>query len=252
MYRKQATFRFYEELNDFLPSAKVKVAFAYSFNGSPSVKDAVEALGVPHVEVDLILVNGQSADFAYRLQHGDYVSVYPTFETLDISGITRLREKPLRHTKLILDVHLGKLARYLRMLGFDTLYRNDYSDAEIVRLAVAERRIILTRDVGLLMAKAVTHGYWVRSQKPQEQVREVMGRFDLYRQINPFCRCIRCNGMLAEVPKASILDRLEPLTRRCYSQFYQCSGCGNIYWEGTHYERMRDFICNLKGDIKQQ
>lgn len=246
MYRKQATFRFYEELNDFLPHAKVKVAFAYPFNGSPSVKDAVEALGVPHVEVDLILVNGQSVDFAYRLQHGDYVSVYPTFETLDISGITLLRERPLRHTKFILDVHLGKLAKYLRMLGFDTLYRNDYGDEEIIRIALAQHRIILTHDVGLLMVKTVTHGYWVRSQKPREQVREVMARFELYRQIDPFNRCIRCNGMLMEVPKASILDRLEPLTIKCFNKFYRCQGCGNIYWEGSHYERMLHLIKTLE------
>ena len=246
MYRKQATFRFYEELNDFLPHAKVKVAFAYPFNGSPSVKDAVEALGVPHVEVDLILANGLSVDFAYRLQDDDYVSVYPTFETLDISGITRLREKPLRHPRFILDVHLGKLARYLRMLGFDTIYRNDYSDAEIIHLALAEHRIILTRDVGLLMVKTVTHGYWVRRQKPREQVKEVMGRFDLYSQIDPFSRCISCNGMLMEVPKESILDRLEPLTKKCFSQFYQCRDCGRIFWEGSHYERMQHFIKNLE------
>ena len=246
MYRKQAMFRFYEELNDFLPHAKVKVAFAYAFNGSPSVKDAVEAIGVPHVEVDLILVNGESVDFAYRLQHDDYVSVYPTFETLDISGITLLRERPLRHTKFILDVHLGKLAKYLRMLGFDTLYRNDYSDAEIIRIALAEQRIILTHDLRLLMVKVVTHGYWVRSQKPREQVKEVMDRFDLHSQIDPFNRCISCNGMLVEVPKASILDRLEPLTIKCFDEFYQCRDCGNIYWEGSHYERMQYFIKNLE------
>jgi Uncharacterized conserved protein len=246
MYRKQAIFRFYEELNDFLPHTKVKVAFAYAFNGTPSVKDAIEAIGVPHVEVDLILVNGLSVEFAYRLQHNDYVSVYPTFETLDISDITRLREKPLRHPQFILDVHLGKLAKYLRMLGFDTLYRNDYSDQEIIRTALAEHRIILTHDVGLLMVKAVTHGYWVRSQKPQEQVKEVLFRFDLFKEISPFIRCIRCNGMLEEVPKASILERLEPLTRKCFNEFYQCHDCGNIYWEGSHYERMQHFIKNLE------
>jgi len=252
MYCKQATFRFYEELNDFLPSAKVKVAFAYMFNGSPSVKDAIEAIGVPHVEVDLVLVNGQSVDFTYRLQHDDYVSVYPTFETLDISSITRLRAQPLRHPKFILDVHLGKLTKYLRMLGFDTIYRNDYSDQEIVRLALAEHRIILTHDVGLLMVKAVTHGYWVRSQKPKEQVKEVLCRFDLYTHIDPFNRCIKCNGRLERIPKSCIIDRLEPLTKKCFNEFYQCRDCGSIYWEGSHYERMRDFIEDLKGDIKQQ
>ncbi|MBN1293701.1 MAG: twitching motility protein PilT, partial [Candidatus Latescibacteria bacterium] len=144
---KHAQFRFYEELNDFLPTEKRKIDFTYEFDGTPSIKDVVEALGVPHTEIDLILVNGASVDFSYHMCDVDIISVYPVFESLDISPVTHLREKPLREPKFILDVHLGKLAKYMRLLGFDTVYDNLYDDHEIVALAVAQKRTILTRDV---------------------------------------------------------------------------------------------------------
>jgi len=178
---KQATFRFYEELNDFLPSDKKKVDFISPFSGNPSIKDIIEAMGVPHVEVDLILVNGNSVDFKYILRDNDRVSVYPVFETLGINNVTHLRAQPLRVSTFILDVHLGKLANYLRMLGFDTLYRNDNDDPEIIRISLDEHRIILTRDIGLLKVKSVTHAYFVRDQHPKKQLSEVLKHFDLYK-----------------------------------------------------------------------
>jgi uncharacterized protein with PIN domain len=235
---KCSQFRFYEELNDFLPEAQEKRTFEYSFEGATSVKDAIEAIGVPHVEVDLILVNGKSVDFTFRLTGGERVAVYPVFESFDITPAIRLRPKPLRHTKFILDVHLGALARRLRMLGFDCLYRNDYDDDEIVEIGVAGKRIILTRDRGLLKIKRVTHGYWMRSQDPETQVDEVLKRFDLYSQIEPFNRCIACNGEMHRVEKDDILEQLEPLTIKYYDEFYRCTDCGRIFWKGTHYERM--------------
>ncbi len=149
----KAKFRFYEELNDFLPAEKKKIEFIYNFSGNPAIKDAIEAVGVPHTEVDVILVNGQSVEFSYQLQDDDVVSVYPTFESFDVSKVTHLRNKPLREIKFIVDVHLGKLARYLRMLGFDTLYKNNYSTTEILKIAKAQKRIILTRSVALLKNK---------------------------------------------------------------------------------------------------
>ena len=157
-----ADFRFYEELNDFLPPELRKRTFTYTFNGTPAVKDAIEAIGIPHSEVDLVLIDGQSVDFARHLRHGVRVAVYPMFERLDVTRVTRLRPRPLRRIRFVLDVHLGTLARYLRLLGFDTLYRNDYDDHQIVRLAHEDARIILTRDLGLLKHGAVTHGRWVR------------------------------------------------------------------------------------------
>ena len=169
-----AEFRFYEELNDFLPPAQRKRALSYRFKGHPGIKDPIEALGVPHTEVELIVVNGESVGFDYPLQAGDRVAVYPMFESLDISPLLKLRDKPLRQPRFILDVNLGKLTKRMQLLGFDCLYRNDYRDAELVRIAVHEGRIVLTRDRRLLHAKAITHGYWVRAVLAEEQIGEVL------------------------------------------------------------------------------
>ena len=242
MHRHTATFRFYEELNDFLPQHRQKTRFEYAFDGTPAVKDSIEALGVPHTEVDLILVNGQSVDFAHHIQDGDDVAVYPVFESLDISPVIRLRPKPLRESRFILDGHLGKLARNLRLLGFDTLYRNDYDDTEIIRIAERERRIILTRDVGILKHGAVTRGYWIRTTSPEEQTQEVLRRFDLFRQTRPFTRCTVCNGPVEKIAKEKILHRLEPRTKKYYEAFYRCVECDKIYWKGSHHEKMLDKI----------
>jgi uncharacterized protein with PIN domain len=240
-----AWFRIYEELNEFLPSEKRKKLFAYTFNGSPSVKDAIEANGIPHAEVDLILVNSISVGFSYKLRDGDIVSVYPVFETFDITSLVHLRPKPLRISKFILDVHLGKLAKYLRLCGFDTLYRKDYNDIEIINISSSEKRIILTHDVGLLKNKEVTHGYWIRSQHLNEQLKEVFLRFDLKHQMLPFTRCLECNGLLTEVSKEDIMDRLLPETDKYFTDFRKCMECDRIYWEGSHYERMKRYIDNL-------
>ena len=177
-----AWFRFYEELNDFLPAGKRKIAFSYKFSGSPSVKDVIEIIGVPHTEVDLILVNGNSVKFDHMLSHGDYISVYPVFENLDISHITRLRPKPLRKTRFIVDVHLGRLSRLLGMLGFDTLHKNNYKNEDIITEALTQKRIILTSDPSLLKNRSITHGYLIRGTDPHEQALEVIQRFDLYSQ----------------------------------------------------------------------
>ncbi len=239
---KQATFRFYEELNDFLPVKKRKVDIVYKFKGNPGIKDAIQANGGPHVEVDMILVNGQSVDFNYKLRDNDRVSVYPVFETLDISEVTHLRSKPLRVTKFILDVHLGKLAKYLRMCGFDTAYFNECDDMSIIRIALDEHRIILTCDKGILKVGKVTHAYYVRSRHPRQQFVEVLKHFDLYSSILPFSRCIKCNGELIITDKEKIIDALKPDTIRFFNSFLQCQQCGNIYWKGSHYESMVRFI----------
>jgi hypothetical protein len=231
---KQANFRFYAELNDCLPASRRYQSFIYPFSGNPSIKDSIESLGVPHTEVDLILVNGTSVEFDYHLKNGDFVSVYPVFESLDISPILRLRAKPLRNTRFILDVHLGKLAGKLRMLGFDTLYRNDYSDPEIVKLSLQDRRIILTRDRGILKRKSVRHGYWVRSDRTDAQIREVLHRFDLYSQIKAFDRCLVCNGKIKKVNKETVIDCLLPKTILYYNEIFSCCGCDRLYWKGSH------------------
>ncbi len=248
MSDRSARFRFYAELNDFLPPAQRRQDIEYRFRDAPGIKDPIEALGVPHSEVELIVVNGESVGFDYRLRDGDRVAVYPVFESIDVSNAVRLREAPLRHTAFILDVNLGKLARRLRMLGFDALYRNDYDDEEIVALSVETGRIILTRDRRLLYPKVVTHGYWLRATDVDEQVREVIDRLDLSECIRPFARCLDCNGKIKAVNKSEILDRLEPLTRKYYDEFYRCSACGKIYWEGSHYEHMRALVARYADD----
>ncbi len=246
MTTKTAHFRFYEELNDFLPPEKHKIAFAYEFTGAPAVKDAIEAIGVPHPEVDLIVVNGHSVGFDYQLQSGDRVAVYPMFETLDISPILHLRPQPLRELRFILDVHLGTLARRLRLLGFDTLYQNDYRDSNIVEIAALEKRIILTRDRGILKNKAVTHGYWLRASDPNRQIEEVIRRFHLSSRIEPFCRCLLCNGLIQSVTKQDILEKLPERTASFYHEFYQCAQCGKVYWKGSHYKKMESLIDKVK------
>jgi uncharacterized protein with PIN domain len=234
-----AEFRFYEELNDFLPPERRRSTFAYSVAGTRSVKDAIEAIGVPHTEIDLILVDGQSVGFERVLRGGERVAVYPVFERLDIAPLQHLRPRPLRESRFVLDTHLGKLARHLRMAGFDCLYRNDYRDCELITAAVAERRIILTRDKGLLKQRLVTHGYFVRATESEEQLREVVRAFQLEANLKPFSRCRECNAELHDAPKAEVLARLPEKVRDAYERFQLCPGCGRVYWEGTHYARLR-------------
>jgi uncharacterized protein with PIN domain len=239
---KRAFFRFYAELNDFLPAPRKQTAFAHIFAGRVSVKDMIESLGVPHTEVDLILVDGRSVDFSYLVRDDDRISVYPVFESIDIAPLVRVRPQPLREPRFVLDTHLGQLATYLRMLGFDTLYQNDQPDEELAHLSSQEGRILLTRDRGLLKRSIVTHGYCVRETNPRHQLVEVLRRFDLFDAATPFRRCMRCNGLLQPVSKAAICDRLPPRTRQYYDEFRLCQGCDQIYWKGSHYRRMQQFI----------
>ena len=237
--------RFYEELNDFLSPMLRKVAFSHTFDRRASVKDMIESFGVPHTEVDIILVNGQSVDFSCIVQDGDRISVYPVFESLDVSPLVRLRPAPLRSPAFVLDSNLGRLARYLRLLGFDCLYQNDYDDETVANIADQEQRIVLTRDRALLQRKIITRGYFVRAVRPRPQVKEVLARFDLYRLVDPFNRCIRCNGDLQAVDKQVIEERLEPRTREYFDSFRICTACGQIYWKGSHHARSLRLIEEL-------
>lgn len=238
--------RFYEELNDFLPASKRKKSYNVPDYGKRSVKDLVESQGVPHTEVDLILVNGNSVGFDHLVSGGDRISVYPVFEKFDISEVTKLRDRPLRDLRFILDVHLGKLAKYLRMLGFDTHYNNRYADEEIALQAYIENRILLTRDIGLLKRRDVSRGYWLRNQQPKMQLEEILLHFDLFSDIRPLSRCMTCNGMIQPVSKEDVYDRLLRDTREHFDQFYQCKNCGKIYWKGSHFTKMMEFVKEMK------
>lgn len=251
MKTKVATLRFYEELNDFLPVTKRKISFTYTFINQPSIKDVIESLGVPHIEVDMILVNGVSVDFNYQLQDQDQVAVYPQFESLDIQPITHLRAEPLRNTKFILDSHLGRLTKYLRMCGFDSLYFNQIEDKKLIEISLREKRIILTKDRGLLKNKKVTHGLWIRAQHPRKQFIEVMNRLDLIKKINFLTRCLVCNTEIFLVPKEQIKNKLPKKTIEYYDEFFLCEHCGKVYWKGSHYENMLIILQSLGTEIKE-
>jgi hypothetical protein len=237
-----AEFRFYEELNDFLPSARRRMTFRYACAREATVKNAIEALGVPHTEVELILANGESVDFRYRVRDGDRISVYPVFEAMDVTSLLRLRDQPLRHSRFIADAQLGALAKYLRALGFDTLYRNDFNDREIAAIAAEDRRIILSRDKGLLMQRDVTHGCYVRAIRPLAQIEEILHRLDLFSQAKPFSRCLICNAKLESLPRSEAALRVPPDTARHYHEFRHCRGCDRVYWPGPHFRRLKEIL----------
>ena len=244
--RPHALFRFYEELNDFLPEARRKRDFAIEVDRARSVKDAIESAGVPHTEVDLILVDGRSVDFTHLLRGGERVSVYPMFERLDIRPLLRLRPLPLRDPRFVADTHLGKLARHLRMAGFDTLWGHEWDDDRIVACSLAERRTILTRDKGMLRRAEVERGYFVRAIHADVQLAEVLRALQLEGRMAPFSRCRECNTPLEDVPLEAVLERVPPKVRALYQRFRRCPGCERIYWEGTHFARMKTLVDRLR------
>lgn len=239
-------FRFYEELNDYLPLGQRKRAITREITGTPSVKDAIEALGVPHTEIDLILVDGRSVRFDRRLQGGERVAVYPEFERFDITPLHRLRPRPLRTPRFVADVHLGTLARFLRLLGFDTSYGNGFDDAALAEITSREKRILLTRDVGLLKRKAVVRGQWIRSRDPEQQLEELIEALHLKRAFKPFTRCMTCNGMLSVVARSAVAGRVPPRVYGRFRAFKECRDCARVYWRGTHYLRLERLVKKVR------
>lgn len=233
-----ATFRFYEELNDFLPPERCRGEFSVPCARDATAKHMIEALGVPHTEVELIIINGESVGFDRLLRDGDRVSVYPRFESLDITPLLRVREWPLRVTRFVADAHLGGLARLLRMAGFNTLYRNDYQDSEIAAIAIREGRIVLTRDRDLLKLRDITHGCYVHAQKPVRQLGEILARLDLAGSLRPFTLCLECNAPLRAIEKALVLEYLPPSVQLSHTHFTTCDLCHRIFWQGSHWTRM--------------
>jgi len=229
-----AIFVFYGQLNDFLAKPLRGGEVPANCRGNPTAKHLIEALGVPHVEVGQVTVNGTPAGTGHRVQAGERVEVRPP-----------LPGRPVE-ARFLLDNHLGRLAVYLRMLGFDSLYRCDYQDVELSEIAAKEERILLTRDRRLLMRKVVKYGYCPRSLEPEVQLKEVVHRFDLFSLILPFQRCLRCNGMLQPVSKQQVLARLEPLTKKYFDTFAICPACDQVYWPGSHSSHMTDLIQRLQ------
>jgi uncharacterized protein with PIN domain len=242
-----AVFRFYNSLNDFLSPANKNCDIKYWFNGNPSIKDAIEAIGIPHTEVNEITINGTFIDFSYPLRANNHADVFPLVNITNRS--THSVIPPLPHpVSFIADVHAGKLARELRLFGFDTAYENNLNDQQVADIAERENRVVLTRDIGLLKHKKIKWGYWLRSQHVQEQLAEVINRYNLTDSIKPFIRCIDCNGQIEPVKKEAILLQLPPKTKEYFNEFYQCKSCEKVYWKGSHYENMVEKIKKFHAD----
>lgn len=243
------TVRAYAELNDFLGPGSRGLTVRRPFRTHQTVKDVLEAVGIPHTEVDLILVNGDAKGFAHRPTCGDRIAVYPVFEALDIGSTARLRPMPLRDPRFVIDVNLGRLARLLRVLGFDVWWSNDANDQTLADVSLGQQRILLTRDRGLLKRRAITRGLFVHACHPEEQTLEVIRRLDLRQRLSPFTRCVRCNGRLVAVTKDEVIDQLEPLTRRYYDNFGRCVECGRIYWPGSHHAKLVSLVERLRDQL---
>ena len=240
----EALFFFVDELNDFLPKKWKNSSFRYTFEDHQTIKHLIEALGVPHCEVNHLRVDHRGVDFHYHIKDGEHVEVFP------ISSIPEPQDIPLQTesaaiSRFVLDNHLGRLAAYLRMLGFDTMYRNDYQDDELAQIAGEQDRTLLTRDRHLLMRNAIRSGYWMRHQDPRSQLDEIVRRFEMRGRMQLFQRCLRCNHLLEAVSKEAVLPRLEPLTRLYFNEFHICPACQQIYWKGSHYDQMLHLIANL-------
>jgi len=245
---KRAFCRFYAELNDFLPADLRQATLARAFGASGSVKDFIESFGVPHPEVALVVANGRPVDFAYRVEDGDRIAVYPRFRRLDCLAAPVLRPPWPTEPRFVLDVHLGRLASYLRLAGFDTAYAPGASDETLAATSRREERALLTRDRELLKRREIAWGYWVRDTRPRRQLVEVLRHFDLAAKLNPLARCGRCNGRLERVDKAAIADRLPPRVRRSRRAFHRCPGCGRVYWRGSHVAAITRLLARAAAD----
>lgn len=237
---------FHGDLGDLARGTGGSVTATVAVDEPRSVKDAVESCGIPHTEVDLLLVDGSSVGFDHLLRGGEEVAVHPPSHHPSPRAASRVRPPPLP-PRFVLDVHLGRLAELLRLLGFDARYRNDRDDDELAAVSIHEGRWLLTRDRGLLMRRAITHGYLVRANDPREQLTEVARRFDLAAAVRPYTRCARCNGALKAVAKAEVIDRLPPRTRVEHDTFVRCESCGRVYWRGSHAPALDEIVAAVRG-----
>lgn len=247
--KKVVYLRLFGELNQFFRNKNKKIR-DIKFKDRQTIKDILEGLGVPHTEVYFLLKENTPISFNYLVKDGDYISVYPIFRDITIETSQKTtREKFPYQPKFIADAHLGKLVSYLRILGFDTLYYNDYGDQFLAKKSADENRILLTRDHGLLMRKRVKYGYFIRNDNPGKQLSEVIHRYDLREHINKSSRCPKCNHLLESIEKEKIIERLEPKTKKYYHEFYICVNCDQIYWKGSHFEKIEELINNIEDEL---
>lgn len=239
--------RFHDDLPFFLRPRAATAAVTRSIAERTSLKDVIEACGVPHPEVDLVLVSGKPRDFAFVVETAAEIDVYGTSSRFTIFPEYRLQVTST--DRFIADVHLGKLAANLRLLGFDVAYCRHASDDYLLHRAIEENRALLTRDRRLLMYRVVRQAYYPRSDHALTQTIEVVRRFNLQTQLKPFIRCPHCNDLLELAKKADILDQLEPLTKVFYSDFRQCRGCGHIYWRGSHFDKLQARMDEIRAHL---
>ncbi|KAA3663837.1 MAG: twitching motility protein PilT [Chloroflexi bacterium] len=239
----QISIQFFADLNFFLRSEQRERPFLTLLYPPVTIKHIIESLGVPHTEVEAIVCNGRSIPFTYLAQPDDSFVIYPPSTLPNGIPIVPLREQLTDNPRFILDNHLGKLARYLRLLGFDTLYPRDHlPDAKLAQMAHDQQRVMLTRDRGLLMRNIISHGYCLQTKDGVEQLTAVLRRYQLHGEIRPWTRCLRCNGFLQTVPKTQIIDRLQPKTKRTFNEFQICIDCEQIYWKGSHFEALESLV----------
>ena len=240
-----ATFRFYGELNDFLARERRGRSFAAPCARAATTKHMIEALGVPHTEVELVLLNGEPRGLDDILEEGDRIAVYPRFTAFDVADVARLDQRPPGRVRFVADAHLGGLARLLRMAGFDTIYRNTLDDAEVEAIAQDDGRAVLTRDRELLKRRGVAYGCYVRALKAEAQLREVVERFGLAERMRPFTLCLSCNAPLRPIAKAEVMDRLPPRVAATHDEFSTCDCCHGVFWKGSHWRRMAGVLNDI-------
>jgi uncharacterized protein with PIN domain len=233
----RASFRFYAELNDFLPREQRGRPMTHDVDARSTLKDTIESLGVPHPEIDLLAVNGRIVDFGYRPRDGDRVAAYPRFWSIALDDRHRLAGAVPEPARFVTDVHLAQLTARLRLAGFDVVEASE--DEEVARISERDARIALTRDRELLKRKCIRVGRWIRHGDPDEQFVEVLGRFDLVPHVKPFTRCLRCNAILEPVAGADVADRIPPGIPPLFRDFHTCPVCRRVYWRGSHYDRLR-------------
>ncbi len=237
--------RCFAELNDYLAPQLRFTPFSMPVAEGSTVAGLLTMLGIPQSEVDLVLRNGEAAQFETRVADGDRISMYPIFETFDIGPVQRLRSRPLRRPAFVLDVHLGKLASFLRMFGFDASYAPTLTDEQLISISLEEHRALLSKDRALLRDPRLVRSYAVKADNPREQIIEVVKHFDLVGSSEPLTRCLLCNVLLVSAAQETVIERIPARVGATCRSFTACPQCGRIYWEGTHHKRMTAFVADV-------
>jgi len=224
-----AQFRVHGALNDLVPPQRRHRAFVVVCPEHATIKHTAEAMGIPHTEVGIVLLDGQPADLAHRVPESGTVDLHPA-------------PPPRAPLRFVADVHLAGLARRLRLLGFDCVLAGDGPDEAIARHAEREQRIVLTRDRELLKHRRVERGRYVRSLRTDAQAREVVDALDLRGHLRPFTRCLECNGELREARADEVAVRVPPAVAAVQRDYARCAGCGRVYWPGSHWRRLSALV----------